>query len=103
MRPNSCCTNSLLDDQIGRILKALERLGLADNTLVVYTADHGDPAGEHGLADQHFILYDCVMRTPLIARWLSVIEADRSCDEFVCNALDLPTVINRVAFVPKRT
>jgi arylsulfatase A-like enzyme len=80
---------SLLDSQVGRILDALDRLGLAENTLVIYTADHGDPAGEHGLADQHFILYDSVMRVPLIARWPGVIEPGQTNDAFVSNAVDL--------------
>jgi choline-sulfatase len=36
-----------LDDEIGRVLDALDRLGLADDTLVVYTSDHGEPLGDH--------------------------------------------------------
>jgi arylsulfatase A-like enzyme len=88
---------SLIDAQIGRLLDALERLDLAQNTLVIYTTDHGDPVGEHGLADQHFILYDCVMRTPLIARWPGVIPPGRECDEFVCNALDLASTFVEAA------
>ena len=38
-----------VDDQIGLILDELERLGLKDNTLIIYTSDHGELAGEHGL------------------------------------------------------
>jgi arylsulfatase A-like enzyme len=38
-----------LDHEMGRLLKALDELGLADNTLVVFTADHGDMHGSHGL------------------------------------------------------
>lgn len=90
----------LLDAQLGRVLDALDRLDLTDNTLVVYTADHGDSVGEHGLADQHFILYDCVMRVPLIARLPGVIEPGRTCDEFVCNALDLPSTFLDLADLP---
>ena len=38
-----------MDDQVGRVLKKLDDLGLAENTLVIYTSDHGEMLGEHGL------------------------------------------------------
>lgn len=40
---------SFLDDQIGVVLRALEEAGLSENTRIIYTSDHGDMAGEHGL------------------------------------------------------
>ncbi len=78
-----------LDHQIGRVLDKLEQLGLAENTIVVYTTDHGDTTGDHGLIDQHYILYDCVMRVPMIVRWPEKIKAGEVSEEFVCNAIDL--------------
>jgi len=78
-----------LDHQIGRIIKELDKLGLRENTMVVYTTDHGDSTGDHGLIDQHYILYDCVFRVPMIVRWPKVIQAGQTSDEFVCNALDI--------------
>lgn len=71
---NSCVARyyglvSQLDDAVGRILQTLEDLGLADNTIVVYTSDHGDTCGGHGMLDKHYVLYDDVTRIPLIIRW----------------------------------
>lgn len=80
---------TLLDHEIGRLLAALDRLGLRENTLVIYTSDHGDMCGSHGMMDKHFIMYDDVMRVPLIVRWPRVAWKGATCDAFVVNALDL--------------
>ncbi len=90
---------SLLDAQVGRLLGALERLGLTDDTLVIYTSDHGDMCGGHGMIDKHFIMYDDVVRIPLILRWPGRIPAGRVCDAFVCHALDLASTFCDVAGV----
>ena len=54
-----------MDDQIGRVLEALERSGRADNTLVVFTADHGLAVGSHGLLGKQSV-YEHAMGAPLI-------------------------------------
>ena len=56
-----------LDEQVGRILQALEENGQADNTVVVYAADHGLAMGSHGLLGKQN-LYEHSMRCPLIIR-----------------------------------
>jgi choline-sulfatase len=57
-----------LDLLIGRILGTLDRLGLAENTLVVYTSDHGDQLGERGLWWKH-TFYEESAAVPLILSW----------------------------------
>jgi arylsulfatase A-like enzyme len=91
---------SLLDAQIGRVLEVLDGLGLTERTLVVYTSDHGDMCGAHGMIDKHFIMYDDVLRVPMIVRWPGLIEPGRTCDEFVINSLDLPTTFLELAGLP---
>ncbi len=54
-----------LDEQVGRILEALEKSGQADNTIVIYTADHGLALGSHGLLGKQSV-YEHSMRSPLI-------------------------------------
>ena len=57
------------DDNLARILAALDDLGVADNTLVAVVGDHGESLGEHDLFFTHdFSLYDEVLRVPLILR-----------------------------------
>jgi len=80
---------SLLDAQVGRILAALDESGLAQDTLVVYTADHGDMTGSHGMIDKHYIMYDDVVRVPLLARWPGRMAAGGRSDAFVSSAIDL--------------
>lgn len=80
---------SLLDAQVGRILDALDSLGLAQTTLVIYTADHGDMTGSHGMIDKHFIMYDDVVRVPFILRWPGRVPAGARCEEFVAHEIDL--------------
>jgi arylsulfatase A-like enzyme len=59
---------SLLDGQVERLMAYLRRRGLLENTIVVYTADHGDYTGEHGMWGKSTTLYDCLERIPLIFR-----------------------------------
>jgi arylsulfatase A-like enzyme len=67
---------SQLDDAVGKILDALERSGCADNTLVVLTADHGDMCGAHRMIDKHNVMYDDIVRVPLLIKWPGAIPAD---------------------------
>jgi arylsulfatase A-like enzyme len=95
---------SLIDAQIGRILDALDALGLADNTLVVYTPDHGDLCGGHGMADKHYVMYDDIARVPLILRWPGVIPAGQVCDAFVSSGIDLAaTFCDAAGLTPPET
>jgi len=54
-----------MDDQIGRILEALEATGKADNTYIVFTADHGLAVGHHGLVGKQN-MYDHSVRVPFL-------------------------------------
>ena len=61
----ACAT--FIDDQIGLILDALEETGLADNTIVIFTSDHGFHLGEHGMWSK-ISLFEQVTRVPFIVR-----------------------------------
>lgn len=90
---------ALLDVQVGRLLGALDERGLSENTLVIYSSDHGDFCGGHGMVDKHCAMYDEIMRVPMIARWPDVLPAGKTCESFVCSALDLATTFCRAAEV----
>lgn len=65
---NSYGMISLIDHQVGRILIALDELGLAEDTLVVFTADHGEWLGDHGLLLKGPMPYEGLLRVGLIMR-----------------------------------
>lgn len=56
---------TMIDTEVGRILDALEAAGQLDNTIVVFTSDHGDSLGDHGHS-QKWTMYEEVIRLPLI-------------------------------------
>ena len=55
-----------MDDGIGQILDAVERLGLRDNTAIVFCSDHGDFMAEHAMQCKGGVFYDCLTRVPLV-------------------------------------
>jgi arylsulfatase A-like enzyme len=66
---------TLDDDWIGKLLKRLDELGLTDHTLVVFTADHGEMLGDHGMMSK-FVFYEGSVHIPLILRLPGVIPAE---------------------------
>lgn len=62
-----CANVTYLDDHIGRLLAALDRLGLAEDTLVVYTTDHGEMCFDHGMVQKQNFFEESV-RVPLLVR-----------------------------------
>lgn len=58
-----------VDAEVGRILDALDATGLADNTLVIFTSDHGEHLGDHGRVGKGAPGYDSCLRVPLLMRW----------------------------------
>jgi arylsulfatase A-like enzyme len=58
-----------IDNHVGRILGALEKTGQAQNTLVVFTSDHGDMVGAHRMWIKGWIPYEETYRIPMILRW----------------------------------
>jgi len=85
---------SLMDREIGRILDALDRLGQAENTLVVFSTDHGHFLGQHGLVAKAIHHYEDLLRVPFVVRWPGRTPAGRASDA-ITNLVDLaPTFLS---------
>lgn len=88
-----CGAVKCIDDNVGKILEALDTSGQLDNTLIVFTTDHGDYMGEHGLLEKNN-LYDSVYRLPFIVRWKGKLESGRSIQDYF-NFVDFqPTLLS---------
>jgi len=66
------------DQEIGRVLAALDEAGIADDTLVIFLSDHGDSLGDHGLMVKGVALYEPAINVPLIVRWPGHVPAGHS-------------------------
>ncbi|MBN1671048.1 MAG: sulfatase-like hydrolase/transferase [Kiritimatiellae bacterium] len=64
-RRQYCAAIACIDDQVGRILLALERRGMADNTILVFSSDHGEMLADHGLYTKS-VPYEGALRVPLM-------------------------------------
>jgi arylsulfatase A-like enzyme len=92
-----------LDELIGRVLGRLESLGLADDTIVVMTTDHGEQMGSHGLF-QKSCMYEEALRVPLLVRAPGLVPAGRRIDAPVSLADLAPTLLSLLGLAePGRT
>ncbi len=84
---------SQCDDAVGRVTAELDRLGERENTVIIYTSDHGDMCGSHRLIDKHYNMYDDICRVPLAIEWDGHIIPRRN-SGFTHGCLDLgPTLL----------
>jgi arylsulfatase A-like enzyme len=82
-----------VDAEIGKVLAALKQAGLEENTLVLFTADHGDCAGAHRF-NQKTVFYDESARVPLIITWAGKTRG-ATADQLVNSGIDLlPTMLD---------
>ncbi|MCP4763815.1 MAG: sulfatase-like hydrolase/transferase [archaeon] len=77
---------TLVDEAAGLILNTLEELGLAENTIVVWTGDHGDVVASHGgLFDKDAFMSEELMRIPMVISYPNSIPAGQISEKFVSN------------------
>jgi choline-sulfatase len=82
----------LVDKEIGRLLEGLRQAGQEENTLIVFTSDHGECAGAHGF-NQKTVFYDESARVPLLISWKGKTPAATS-DKLINTGIDiLPTLL----------
>jgi arylsulfatase len=93
----------LIDDQLGRILEALEESGQRENTVVIFTSDHGEMLGDHGLIQKGCRFYEGLVRVPLIFSWPGGFPAGLQSDGLVELLDKAPTLMELAGLeVPER-
>lgn len=84
----------LIDAQMGRILATLDELNLTQNTIVVFTTDHGEMLGDHGLWMKGPFHYEQLVRVPLIVRWPGALRAGRATSSLYSHVDLTPTLLS---------
>lgn len=87
---------SLMDKYIGKILDKLDELGLAENTVVVFSTDHGHFYGQHGLIAKGPFHYEDMIKVPFVVRWPGVAAAGKSSDAMQ-SLVDLAPTFMKIA------
>ena len=91
MQDYLACVESV-DDNIGRLMEYLDKQGLRDNTLVIYTSDQGFFLGDHGWYDKRF-MYEESLRMPFLARWPGKVKPGTTSGDMVLNVDFAPTFL----------
>lgn len=91
-----------VDDSVGRLVDLLDELGLAENTIVIYSSDQGFYLGDHGWFDKRW-MYDESMAMPLIVRWPGVTEPGSRVKQLVQNLDYAPTLLDVAGETPSET
>jgi len=91
LKKNMACyygMTSFMDSEIGKILDKLDELGMADDTIVVFSTDHGHFLGQHGLNHKCIHHYEDLIRIPYIVRWPGIVSAG-NVSQAIQNLVDL--------------
>lgn len=81
------------EEGVGDILRTLEERKLLDNTLVIFTSDHGYFYGEHGLSVERRLAYEEGIRIPLVMRYPPLIKAGKTVEPMVLSLDIAPTLL----------
>lgn len=81
------------DRQVGRLIDALKARGTLDDTVLVFTSDHGESLGEHGEATHGLFIYESTQHVPLIIRYPRRLPSGTTYDGFVRSVDVMPTVL----------
>lgn len=85
---------SFIDQEVGKILNVLEKKGELENTIIIFTSDHGEYLGDYGLLKKGPFMYDNLIKVPLVFSGKGI-KAGKS-DEIVENIDILPTVLEMI-------
>jgi arylsulfatase A-like enzyme len=94
----------IIDQQMGRILECLDTCELAENTLVLFTTDHGELLGDHGLWMKGPFHYEQLVRVPTLLRFPAMIPAGQRTQALFSHVDIVPTVLSAIGLpIPSDT
>lgn len=89
-----CSMISFVDEKIGALLAELDAQGIAEDTIVVFTADHGDFCFEHNMCKKDLVLLDSLLHVPCLLRWPGHIRPQDVRDPMIEQVDVLPTILD---------
>lgn len=92
LKAQYCGQIKCIDDNVGKLLNQLEEQGTLDDTVVIFTTDHGEYMGEHRMLKKNN-LYETAYRIPLVVRWPEKIKPQTQIDKVVTTVDFLPTLL----------
>lgn len=91
------------DRQVGRVIEKLRTKGALDDTILLFTSDHGESLGEHGEATHAVFIYEATVRVPLIVRYPRKLTAGSTYAASVRSVDIVPTVLGLAELKPMET
>jgi arylsulfatase A-like enzyme/tetratricopeptide (TPR) repeat protein len=91
------------DRQLGRFIEKLQTKGVLDDTILVFTSDHGESLGEHGEASHSVFIYEATVRVPLIVRYPPKLPAGSTYPASVRSVDLVPTILGLAELKPMET
>ncbi len=85
---------SHVDDCVGQIIKTLEDENLIDSTIIVFTSDHGEYLGDHGMIQKGMPGHDCISRVPLLISYPPLIKANKKVLSLTESVDIVPTILD---------
>ena len=87
------CALAYQDARIGELYQFLKNVHLLDNTVLIITSDHGESLGDHNHFDHYYVLYDCLLKVPLIVRYPKLFKRGER-NQSLVQTLDIfPTIL----------
>ena len=97
-----CANVTMIDEKVGQIVESLERNGYLDNSVIIFTSDHGDCLSDHGHS-QKWTMYDLITQIPLIVWSPGKFPAGHVVDS-LCQQMDLgPTILDLAGIETPKT
>lgn len=96
----TCGMIAMIDDAVGRILGKLDELGLADNTIVIFTADHGDFLGDHRIMLKGPLHYNGLVTVPFLWAEPNGVNAGQTCSALAGTVDIAQTMLSRAGITP---
>ena len=94
------CALKMLDDCVGMVMETMKKTGLLDNTIVVFTTDHGELLGDHYQFGKNITTYESEIHIPFFIRFPDKRKAGQTAPQLACSIDFMPTILDLMEIKP---